>query len=265
MFHFYKSMRYQMPVLFGGYEFDPNDGATALDLSILTFTQETTAEALANYLPAGFTLLSPTLNIQFLQLREVDILSGGSYNIVQVALPVHFEGNNDCLDGVLPLVLWENNEIPILGGREYSGMPKIYADISDLNCNNGHYFSNVSFNGNTFLTLDIENLKPCSEQDLTTMKPAYANVNAIGIRYIPKIGAPGADLIQYIVYPQTIVPNEIYNGTGSIKWTNLTYERGLLHSGIIDQLSALPCVSMSPPTFLKGMITMKALRCRVIY
>ncbi|BBF43762.1 acetoacetate decarboxylase [Lachnospiraceae bacterium KM106-2] len=265
MFQFYNNMRYQMPVLFGGFEFDPNEGAAALDLSIITFMQETTKEALDDYLPEGFSLVSPTLIVQYLQLREVDILSGGAYNIVQASLPVHFEGQNDSLDGVLPLVLWENDTIPILGGREYSGMPKIYTDISDLNCTDGHYFANASFNGNTFFTFDLENLRPCTDQEFSSMKSSYANVNAIGIRYTPKIGAPGADLIQTIVYPQTIIPYEIYTGTGSIEWTMLPFYQGLVHSRIIEQLSHIPCISMSAPTFTKGMITMKSLRCREIY
>lgn len=187
MFQFYDNLNYRMPVLFGGTPYDASYEATAYDSLIITYVQETLGEALENYLPDGFSLLEPTITYQYIQLREVNFLAGGAYNIFQVALSVHFQGRNDCLDGVLPLVLWENNTIPILGGREESGIPKIYADIHDINSLDGTYHSAVSFEGNTFLSFDLSNLCPYTNPQFALAQKNLSNINTIGIRYIPHI------------------------------------------------------------------------------
>ncbi|MDO5519010.1 MAG: acetoacetate decarboxylase family protein [bacterium] len=264
MFCFCKDQCYRMPVFFGGSDYDATYEATAFDALTVSFVQETSREALNCYLPAGFTLLTPTITYEYAQFRNVNFLAGGAYNIFQASLPVHFEGKKDSLDGVLPLVIWENNTIPILGGREESGMPKIYADISDITTIDGSYFSSVSFHGNTFLDFDVSNLRPCPESQFSSLKASYANINAIGLRYIPHVGGPGADLLQLILYPQSIVPYRIYNCEGSLNWTKLLYKKGLIHSIIVEQLSSLPLLSMSNPTLTKGKVIMRSPLCRVI-
>lgn len=264
MFCFDENKSYRMPVLFGGSDYDPTYEATSFDALIVGFVQTSTKEALSKYLPKGFSLLEPTITFQYLQLREVNFLAGGAYNILQASLPVHFEGKINSLDGILPLVIWENNTIPILGGREESGMPKIFVDIDDINIVDGLYFSNVSFNGNTFFTFEMNNLIPYDDCQLACLKELYSNVNSIGIRYIPHVGGPGADLIQTILYPQGIVPYEAYCGKGSFNWTNLPLYRGLVHSNIIEQLSSLPSLSLSDPLLIKGKVIMKSPLCRVI-
>lgn len=42
-------------------------------------------------------------------------------------------------------MVWENNTTPILGGREQTGIPKIYADIEDLHILKPHYATIASF------------------------------------------------------------------------------------------------------------------------
>lgn len=265
MFHFCSNLNYRMPVLFGGTPYDASYEATAYDSLFVTYVQHTSSKALENYLPEGFSLLEPTITYQYIQLREVNFLAGGAYNIVQAALSVHYQGRKDCLDGALPLVVWENNTIPILGGREESGIPKIYADINDINSVDGSYQSTVSFQGNTFLTFDLSNLCPYSNQEFIQEQQKLANANVFGIRYIPHIGAPGAELIQFILYPQSVIPYEMYHAEGTLNLRNLPYSRGLIHATIVEQLSALPVFSMECPSLMKGKLIMRSPVCREIF
>jgi hypothetical protein len=110
--------------------------------------------------------------ISYNQLREVDFLSGGSYNLVQIGVPVYFSGKRDRLEGTLALVIWENKTQPIIGGREEDGMPKIHADIQDLHVLQQKYFTIVSYEGNTFLRLGMIRAEHVSGQELEAARGA---------------------------------------------------------------------------------------------
>jgi hypothetical protein len=50
----------------------------------LAFTYETDKNKLAGYLPEGFELLRPELNVAYCQMREVSFMAGGAYNLVNI-------------------------------------------------------------------------------------------------------------------------------------------------------------------------------------
>lgn len=154
LFKFEDNKIYHMPPFFGGDEFNADFEARVNDVVGLNFTQTTDRDRLADYLPEGFELLRPEFTISYSQLREVEFMAGGSYNLVQIGVPVRFSGKRDRLEGTLALVIWENKTQPIIGGREEDGMPKIHADIEDLHVLPQKYFTNVSHEGNTFLSLE---------------------------------------------------------------------------------------------------------------
>jgi len=264
MFKFEKNMIYHMPSFFGGYEFDPDMEARVNDAVSLTFTQITDGDRLADYLPEGFELLRPELTITYCQLRDVEFMSGGGYNLVQISVPVRFNGKRDKLEGSFPLVIWENNTRPIIGGREESGQPKIFADIQDLHKFQGKYFTNVSYDGNTFLHLDMTGAQPVDESVLRQMQAGSTSYNMIGWRYIPKVGEPGAELSQPVLYPQGMEVKAAQAGAGTVEWTRMTPEQNLSQYHIINALADLPIKGMGPVLITNGAIIMKPFAGRVL-
>ena len=121
-----------MPPFFGGNVYNPDFDAHVNDVVTMAFTYKTDKDKLADYLPDGFELLRPELNVAFCQMREVSFMAGGAYNLVNVSVPARFNGKRDRLEGQFSLVVWENNTLPIIGGREETGVPKIFANIQDL-------------------------------------------------------------------------------------------------------------------------------------
>jgi hypothetical protein len=75
------------------------------------------------------------------------------------------------LEGTLALVIRENKTQPIIGGREEDGIPKIHADIQDLHVIR-QYFTNVSYEGNTFLRLEMIRAEHVSGQELEAARGA---------------------------------------------------------------------------------------------
>ncbi|MFD3157912.1 acetoacetate decarboxylase family protein [Haloimpatiens sp. FM7330] len=257
MFEFDDNKVYRMPPFFGGDDFDPNTKANVNDVVTINFIQTTCGSWLADYLPEGFELLRPELIISFCQLREVEFMAGSSYNLIQVGVPARFNGIYDQLEGTFPLVIWENKVRPIIGGREESGQPKIYADIEDLHIYKEKYFTNASYEGNTFLRLKMVKPQVVSNDELEQIQASMENYNVFGWRYIPKVGAPGADLSQPILYPQSAQIENAWVGEGTVKWIKLNWELNEYQYRILKALSQLPVKGATNVMMTKGSITMK--------
>jgi acetoacetate decarboxylase len=264
MFKFEDNKIYRMPPFFGGDEFSADIEARVNDVVGLNFTQITDGDRLADYLPEGFEMLRPELAISYCQLREVEFLGGGSYNLVQIGVPARFNGKRDRLEGTFPLVIWENKTQPIIGGREEDGQPKIYAEIEDLHIFQQKYFTNVSLDGNAFLCLEMVGAKPVEGQQLKQAKASILHYNMFGYRVIPKVGAPGVELSQPILYPQGMMLNSAWAGSGTVQWIKQTPEQNLRQWHIIKALAELPIKAMGPVMMTKGAIIMKPFEGHVL-
>lgn len=270
MLKFDKNKTYRMPVSFTGVPFNPQQISCVNDATSINFTLTTDAKCLVDYLPPSFKLLRPEISISYNQFREVDYLDGGAYNLIQVAVPVSFTGRFDHLEGSYPLVIWENDTRPILGGREESGQPKLYAEIEDIHHFKNEHFTSASYEGNTFLYLGLNEPQPVDEKTLAQIKSQSSSYNIFGWRYIPKIGAPGADLSQPVLYPQGLQVDSVAAGEGTVRWTKLCHNEAAYRVSTIDQshiiaeLADLPVLSTSAAILIKGKIFMRPFAGRVL-
>ncbi|WP_214084252.1 acetoacetate decarboxylase family protein [Methanoculleus sp.] len=263
MFRLQDDFTYLMPVHFGGGKFDPEARVTQRTTA-LAISYETDRGLLENYIPEGFELLAPEVQVTFNRFTEISWLHGGQYNLINVAAPVRFHGKKDELDGAYTLVVWENKTAPILGGREQTGIPKIYADIEDLHILKPHYATSVSYEGNTFLTMNFEAAGPVTGKDLEGLMSQFASVNTLGWRYIPKVGAPGAELSQFVLYPQGIGVETVQAGTGRLRWIEQTPMQNPAQYYIINGLASLPMKKITQAALIEGSAVLHAMGARVI-
>lgn len=242
MFKFDEKKSYRAPVSFSGYAFDPDAKAVYGDVTTLALTCETEEERLGAYLPEGFSCLAPQLQIVYSQSREVEWMGGSAYNLIMAGVPVRYQGKRDTSEGVYALVMWENHTVPILTGNLAMGIPKVFADIQDLHRHQDSCWTNASYEGHTFLELQMQGL-----QALPSDQASFGEqvVNLFGWRYVPKVGVPGADLSQPIEFPQRITTVQGWSGIGGIKWTKLTRLQHPAQSHIIAALADLPVKSIT--------------------
>lgn len=265
IFRFEDNKCYRMPAHFGGFNCPGPEAALYYrDAVSISWTYTTDEDQLANYVPEGFELIRPELNISYSQFREIDWMAGGAYNLVQISVPARFNGKHDHLNGQFILVVWENKTWPILGGREETGIPKIYADIEDLHIIQPNYYTNASYEGSTFLHMELLEAKPVDGQTLAQIQASAATINALGWRYIPKVGGPGADLSQPILYPQGAEIHSAWIGSGTVKWTQLRWEQNPRQWHIIKALAELPMFEMAPIVMTKGVVILKPNNGRIL-
>ncbi|NCC26496.1 MAG: acetoacetate decarboxylase [Deltaproteobacteria bacterium] len=260
MFTFEDGKCYRMPAHFGGSFFDPDAKAVYNDVLTLIFRYTTNTDRLSEFLPEPFELLKPELVVQYQQCREVEWMAGSSYNLATIAVNVRFNGRRDRLEGLFPLVIWENNTIPILTGN-MMGMPKIYADIEDAHIVADTYRTRLSFEGNKFLEIEMSDPRPMDEE---WTKALPRDIQSFGWRYIPKVGAPGADLSQPIFFPMYQEPTAAWVGRGTLTWTELTWDQNPMQWHIIKALAALPMIEMAPVTMTKGRLVLMEYRGKVL-
>jgi len=269
MFRFDPNKTYRMPPFFGGSDYNKNLEIITKDALCLRFTYTTDERKLADYLPEGFELKKPELTISFMQLKGCEFLIGGGYNIIQIEVPARFHGKHDNMEGTFPLVIWENRARPIFGAREENGQPKIDADIQDIHVFKNTYFTNASYDGNTFLRLEMIGAEPVDLQTFEQIKAGTKYSIIFGWRYIPKIGAPGADLSQPVIYPQSMYPNGAWTGRGNFEWTKLESKYNFIDIPnnpyeIIKQLADLPVYEVMPVLMISGSSIMRPYEGRVL-
>lgn len=261
MFKFENGKCYRMPAHFGGWTYQPAETCYH-DVVNITFTYTTDGDRLAGYIPEDFELLRPELSIGYSQCREVDWMGGSAYNLIDVSAPVRFTGRRDRVEGAFSLVVWENKTTPILTGREETGVPKIYADIEDLHILRDKRFTAASYEANTFLRLEMTVTGPMDEAGTALRR--NMPVNCLNWRYIPKVGGPGADLSQPVLFPQRIEARSVWLGDGTVQWISPRYEECPMQAHIIRALAELPMLEMSPTVMTQGAIYLMSPLARVL-
>ncbi|MGZ4905550.1 MAG: acetoacetate decarboxylase family protein [Halobacteriota archaeon] len=271
MFKLEDNKSYRMPAHFGGDDPPAPDFAVYIrDLIALQYTCTADGDQLANYVPESFELLRPEVMFTFTQMRECDWLAGGGYNTISADVPVCFTGKRDRLEGNYNLVTWENLTAPIIGGREENGVPKIYADIQNLHAHPADYlcapdfFTNASYDGNTFVRMTMSNATPIEGDQLAALQAAPATVNLFGWRYIPKVSGRGAELSQFILYPQGSEVKSAWVGSGTVEWIKLRPEQNPSQFHIINALAELPIIEMAPVLMTRGIGFLKPSQGRVL-
>lgn len=106
--------------------------------------------------------------------------------------------------------------------------------------------------------------KPVEGQKLEEIKVFAATINAFGWRYIPKVGGPGADLSQPILYPQGAEIHSAWMGDGRVRWTKLSWEQNPGQWHIIKALAELPILKMNPVLMTKGVVILRPNNGRVL-
>lgn len=263
MFHIQNDLDYNMPVHFGGVQLKPGMVATQR-ATALVLGYETDRAHLERYIPGEFELSAPEIQVMFSKFHQIDWLAGSQYNLINVSSPVRFHGRKDRIEGDYTLVTWENKTEPILRGREQTGIPKIYADIEDLHIVSSSVGTTASYEGSTFLTMNFEASGPITGRELDGIQAKMASMNTLGWRYIPKINGPGADLSQFILFPQRMEVASAQAGTGSLKWTELTWLQHPTQNHIINSLAALPIKKVTQAVLVEGRVILDRMGSRAI-
>jgi acetoacetate decarboxylase len=254
MFHFEEGYTYNMPPHFGGVEGDGLQNLRYDDVSSIAISYLTDEGCLSQYVPDAFEILEPVVSVSYQKCRGVQWMAGGQYSLIAVMTPARHIPTGT--DGSYVLIIWENKTAPILGGREQTGMPKVFADIPDYHQLGRLITASASHEGRVFLELELELDKDLTPEQLSEMSQ-NSRVNQFGWRYIPRIGSPGAALSHATLYPAEATCHSGSTGSGRLVWTQADPLYNPIMAPIVNALVDLPILEYRDCRFTKGVANLR--------
>ena len=254
MFKFNPYERYMMPAHFGGLHQGENTSGWYHDVTMMVVPFLTDREKLAAYLPSPFTVAEQAIvTVAYAHSKDVDWLAGRGYNLVAVTASAVFNGENEQLEGQYSLVWWENLADAILSGRELTGIPKIFADITDHSITDGLWQTNVSHFDNRILDMSVKNLRPPTPEEIEATQAAQEGKDhPMAWRYLPGVGGFGATVSEPTTFPSESVYTGAWVGEGSLDWNHLTFEQNPTQYHIVNALADLPVLAYLPAMVTTG-------------
>jgi acetoacetate decarboxylase len=241
-FVFEANRPYIMPAHFGSPE-RGWDGQAAhyADNTATTILYVTDARRAAALLPPGFTVADPpVVSVTHVMCRGVAFMAGGGYNLVAVNVAARFEGRRDRAAGNFALVLWENDFMPVLLGREVLGAPKLLAEIPDLWMRDGRRGFAVSERGSLLLEGEVWDLRELAPAERAALAVQTQGQIWMGWKYIPSCNMRGADVSFATALPARSEMTQAWMGQGTVTFHALTWERAPLSAEIVGALAQLP-------------------------
>jgi len=255
MFTLEPNKRYAMPAHFGPSYTGEKTSGVYHDCTVMALSYVTDREKLAVYLPEPFEVgEEAVVTVYYVCNKQVDWLAGHGYNMIAVNASVVYRGEKEQLTGTYSLVMWENLADPILVGREFQGIPKVYADIPEHSIKDGTWRCNASHFGHKIVDLSISNLTPVSAEDIVAQqKLQEGKDHPMAWRFIPALGGFGEPAVNELVtFPSENKLTEAWTGEGEIEWARLTWEQNPTQYQIVNALEALPVLETLPAIVTKG-------------
>ena len=221
-------------------------------VTAMTVTFRTEAERAARLLPAPFRLDEPLVSISITQCEDVDWLAGWSYNLIGLDVSAVFDGERDRdVPGTFCVVMWENMTEPILGGRDHSGVPKVYASIPNLMRHGDTCRGSASHFGHPILESSVTGLSMLSNDQCRELEDARRQSNWMNLKYFPNVHNDGADVCYACTYPSSGTCTEAWQGHGHIRFFPSSFERNPTQYVLINLLAELPILEVTQARLVK--------------
>ncbi len=249
MFRFEEGYTYGMPPHFGGVKGNDQQNLRYDDVTAVVISYLTDGESLARYVPDAFEITEPVVSVNYQECRGIHWMCGGNYTLIAVMTPARHVATGTA--GEYVLIIWENKTAPILGGRESTGMPKVFADIPPYHRLENRVTAHASHEGRVFIELALELEKEFEPEELAEMS-RNGRVNQLGWRYIPNIGSPGAALSHATLYPVDATYLSGSSASGRIAWTKADPLHNPVQASAVNALADLPVLEYRNCVFAKA-------------
>jgi acetoacetate decarboxylase len=234
---------YNMPLIAGPFfEISNRPRYVYEHVDNLILRYESDPEAIQELLPECYKVGNePIVTLAFSHNDGVEFLSGRGYRIASVMVAARFDGETDHEEGNYVLIMFEDDTLPIIGGREHLGVPKIFADISPIKVlpKSGNLRCEVSLWGHLLYGVEVPALKRQNAiirgiANRTKMLPYLC------YKYIPALDGPPDASYPTLWYMDTIAEQLWFGDTGKVYLGNPLEEDVSYYANLVAVLSNLP-------------------------
>ncbi len=211
-------------------------------VSALSVSFVTDWDAAGRLLPEPFRPADePVVSVSLSVNEDVAWLAGRAYNLVGVDVAAIFDGEVDRdVRGSFCVVMWEDLTEAIIGGRDHSGVPKVFGDIPNPTEEEGTWRCSLSHFGHLIMEMAVSDLKSLTAEGRTELERARRESNWMNYKYIPRLENDGADVSYATVYPTSGTCTAAWEGQGTIHFEGSSFEQNPTQYKVINLLADLP-------------------------
>jgi len=184
--------------------------------------------------------------------KAVDFLAGGGYNLVQVNLAAVFAGKKDHVAGDYAAVLWENDPVPVMLGRELLGAPKLFAEIPDPWFVGDTWRWYCAEYGVRLIEGEMTSLRELDQSTCQDMQERGRQSHWLCWKYIPRADFQGADLSFPTDVRNRPTIDRAWMGEGRVDFNDTVWERTPVAAHIMAALRTLKVREYQPAVMTKG-------------
>jgi acetoacetate decarboxylase len=203
---------YSMPLL-GGMILDSEGGLLYRERQSIALQYLTSSNNIEKLLPDCYLPGEKAIvTTSFVYNDGVGFMGGRGYRIGTVMVSARHEGKDGVTDGRFVVVMYEDDTLPIISGREFLGVPKLYGDISDPRIMpDGKIRCEVSIWGYLLFGIEVEPESKQPEHVIEAMNQKPRGDPMLGYKYIHAMdGEP--DCSYPIATPSDTTYNEVWSG-----------------------------------------------------
>ena len=244
-----KNVVTDMPHIFGPLTLPPVTSIDRQSTVVISFT--TTRNAVRDLLPRHFLPAEePLVSFTHQALDGIDYMQGRGYNLLNVAVTAVFNGTSGPMVRPFPVVIWENNTMPIIAGRELAGNPKIFGEVSGLAEEGTSVSFDVKEYGSNLVSARVDNLQSLKEDRLERVNRAAIDSSLFGWKFVPGCAGVDAD------YPTLIHGSSTFErgwtGDAILDISSPTVTEAPFSARIVEVLRDLPRLQLRPAFFGTG-------------
>jgi acetoacetate decarboxylase len=234
--------------------------------STMTLSYSTSRDVATRLLPPCFEPTDePVLTFMHKMLKGIDYMQGRGYNLLQVELNAVFNGKDGAIERQCPIVIWENNTVPIIAGRELAGNPKIFGEVTDVI--EAEDQTAVSFEcseyGTRLVGGTVHGMRELTGERLERLNVSASDASLFGWKFIPGSDGPDVDYPTLIHGSNTFF--HAWTGEGRIDFGSPTVREAPTSARIVDILRELPRLEQRRSFYGVGNGTLFRGRCERIY
>ena len=246
--------RYDMPVVFGPSQL-PEVSIWGYLLS-LDIRFETTYDAVRPFVPVELDVpAEPVVSFSRRSYDKVDYMAGRGYEELCVGVTVSHDDGLNQRPGVYWLVMWVDQVLPLIAGREISGFPKLGAEFPKIEVGENGWSFEVREFGSLLVRGSVSEATPLQPDAVQQLNKQTANATTYSSRYIPTVnGGNGVD--QGTRAELTGEATTVYRGSGSVSIETPDWESAPGSARVVAALASLPVVQMRSAHVIEGRLSM---------
>jgi len=235
---------YQMPVAFGPSVLPAQTAYT--DVEIVSISWHTERGAVSALVPSGLELPdSPVVTLSRMSYSGVDYLGGRPYEELTVGISVSYAGTGRPVRGQTMPVVWIDDGLALIVGRELLGYAKLPAVIPAVERHgDGLEYSVYEYDA-PLLRGSVNGLERLDDPALARLRRATQRTTVFGWKYVPALGG-GADAEYLTQIALSFDVVEGWSGHGDFTWECPDDRAAPFSARIAETMSAVPVVGMRP-------------------